>query len=318
MSTVSVYPLVSIITINYNQAKATGDFLASVQKITYPSTEIIVIDNASPEPGFNNLKESFPNVLFIQNHVNKGFAGGNNIGVAAAKGEYLLFINNDTEVEQDFLQPLVDCMRSEASIGMVSPKIKYYFNKGLIQYAGGTRINPFTGRGKFMGSGQPDSNLYHQSYPTALIHGAAMLVSRELIRKAGLMYEPFFLYYEELDWCERAKRAGFTLYYCGKSVVYHKVSFSTGKSSALKVYYLTRNRLLFARRNYTGPQLLTSVLFFAVITVPKNTIFYILNGEYHLLKAFVKGFWWHICGNPSHQKHVPEPKKTNNTILIAE
>lgn len=294
MSTIYKHPLVSIITVNFNQAKLTGDFLTSIGQITYPNVEVIVVDNASSEPEIDILRQLFQHVIFIQSSVNTGFAGGNNLGVEAATGEYLLFINNDTEVEKNFLESLVSCIQADASIGMVSPKIKYYYNKNIIQYAGGKSINPFTGRGKFIGSGLPDSKTYHQTCPTQLIHGAAMLVSRKLINTIGLMEESFFLYYEELDWCERAKKSGFTLYYVGESTVYHKESLSVGRNSPLKIYYLTRNRLLFAKRNYNTLQLWISIVFFLLLAVPKTILLYALKGQCSFIVAFVKGILWHV------------------------
>jgi GT2 family glycosyltransferase len=100
-------PLVSLISINYNQAQVTCDMVASLRRVTYPHLEIIVVDNASPSDNPDIIKERFPEVKLIKSDQNLGFAGGNNLGIAQAKGEYLLFLNNDTEVEPDFLEPLV-------------------------------------------------------------------------------------------------------------------------------------------------------------------------------------------------------------------
>jgi GT2 family glycosyltransferase len=294
------YPLVSIITVNYNQPEVTGEFLLSIQQITYPNYEIIVVDNASTKQGIDELMKLYEHIKFIKSPVNVGFAGGNNIGLKAAEGEYILFINNDTEVDKDFLQPLVCCFKANKFIGIASPKIKYFDRKNIIQYAGGVHINALTGRGKFIGSSQQDYGQYDHNTPTELIHGAAMLVSRKLIQTIGLMDEVFFLYYEELDWCERAKKNGFSLYYVGQSVIYHKESVSVGKKSPLRVYYMTRNRLLFMRKNYTGFSFYIGILFFALMAFPKNTIIYLLQGKFDLLQAFLKGILWHI--NPVQRK----------------
>jgi GT2 family glycosyltransferase len=145
-----------------------------------------------------------------------------------------------------------------------------------------------------------------------------MMVSRTMIEKTGLMEESFFLYYEELDWCERAKKAGFTLYYVGQSTVYHKESISVGKNSPLKTYYLTRNRLLFARRNYNGFALWVSLLFFTLFSFPKAILYYMLRGKYSFIKAFLKGVLWHIY--PPHDSCYlatsRKPTKTNKPTLI--
>jgi GT2 family glycosyltransferase len=285
----SSYPLVSIITVNYNQAKVTMEWLCSVQNISYPNYEIIIVDNASADNTLETLLEGQQSVLLIKSSFNRGFAGGNNLGIAKAKGELLLLLNNDTEVEPGFLEPLVDCIQSNDQIGMISPKIKYFYAKHTIQYAGGSKINPLTGRGKFIGSGEPDSDQYQTNKVTALIHGSAMLVTRTLINHIGLMEESFFLYYEELDWCERAKKAGYILFVVGKSVVYHKESVSVGKGSALRMFYVTRNRLLFMQRNFTGLVFIIYLLFFAFVSLPKNLFMLTFTGRLDLLQAFLKG-----------------------------
>jgi GT2 family glycosyltransferase len=108
------------------------------------------------------------------------------------------------------------------------------------------------------------------------------------------MAELFFLYYEEVDFCERTKRAGFEIWYCGASKVYHKESMSVGKDSPMKIYYLTRNRIIFTRRNTRGFQKLAALLFFYLISLPKWIITYSMKGQFRLLRSFVKGAIWNI------------------------
>lgn len=288
------YPLVSIITINYNQPKVTAEWLHSIRNITYPAYEIIIVDNASTQDTLEEYIPDFTNVLLIKSLENKGFAGGNNLGVQYARGEFILFINNDTEVEANFLELLVDCMRSNSNIGMVSPKIKYYYNKNIIQYVGGGKINAFTGRGKFKGHGEQDTNKYTLTEATELIHGAALLVSRTVISNVGLMDEAYFLYYEELDWCERAKKSGYLMYVVGGSVIYHKESMSVGKSSPLRMFYITRNRILFMRKNRSKLSFFIYLWFFICISIPKSVVQFLLQRRFDLLQAFIKGILWHL------------------------
>ncbi len=284
-------PLVSIISINYNQAKVTCELIESLKKVHYPNIEIIVVDNASAED-LSSIA-AYPEVRLIRSKHNLGFSGGNNLGIKAAKGEYFLFLNNDTEVEPDFLEPLVSLMEKNSNIGMVTPKI-VYFGTNIIQYAGSYSINPFTGRGRKIGSMETDNGQYNDVRETFLGHGAALLVSRKLIKTIGLMPELFFLYYEEHDWCESAKRAGFKIYYSGVTKVYHKESMSVGKNSILKTYYMNRNRVVFMRRNVFGIKLLISLLFFFCISVPKNTVKFISKGEFDHLKAFYRALAWNL------------------------
>jgi GT2 family glycosyltransferase/O-antigen/teichoic acid export membrane protein len=284
-----VLPLVSIITINYDQPKVTAQLLTSLRKITYPNVEIFVVDNNSPKHSTDAIMGAFPEVNFIKSSVNLGFAGGNNLAVKQAKGDYLLFINNDVEVAPTFLESLVSCLQSDSSIGMASPKIKYFDAPTTLQYAGCTEINLMTGQGHFIGHHQEDQLAFAQTQPTAYIHGAAMLVSRKVLEQTGLMDDDYFLYYEELDWCARAKRDGFGVWYVADSEVWHKESMSTGKESPLKVYFQTRNRLKFLQKNGQLWQQIIGIGFILGLAVPKNTLTYLLKKRYDLAKASLMG-----------------------------
>ena len=285
-------PLVSIVTVNYNGVKVTSEFLRSIQQITYRQIEVIVVDNASMESP-DILKENFPWITLIKSPVNTGFAGGNNIGFKAAKGKYFLMLNNDTEVAADFLEPLVKKMEENATIGAVSSKVIFFNSDNILQYAGAGRIHPITGRGGFIGTNEKDF-LQYPSAQTGHAHGAAMMVKREVIEKTGLMAELFFLYYEELDFCERIKNAGYSIWYIAESVVFHKESMTVGRENPLKVYYMTRNRMVFLRRNKKPLMVFLFVLYFTFIAVPKNSLGYLFRGKLDLLAAFLKGYLWNF------------------------
>jgi GT2 family glycosyltransferase len=286
--------LVSIISVNYNQNQVTIQFLESLQKLNYPNFEIILVDNASPNANPDLLKQKFPEINLIKSNKNLGFAGGNNLGIKASKGKYLLFVNNDTEVPENFIEPLVGMCESNPNIGMVSPKIKFYWNPELIQYAGYTKMNPFTIRNKSIGYHQKDEKQYDEIKETNAGHGAAMMVPRRVVEKVGMMTEVYFLYYEEHDWAEIIKRAGYKIYYQPNSYILHKESVSTGKNSPFKTYYLARNRMVFARRNLSGVTLFISIIFQLFISWPKNTIAFILQGRFLHLKAYCKGIFWNF------------------------
>jgi GT2 family glycosyltransferase len=285
-------PLVSIVTVNYNGVKVTSEFLHSIQQITYRQIEVIVVDNASKESP-DILKENYPWITLIKSPVNTGFAGGNNLGFKAAKGKYFLMLNNDTEVAADFLEPLVKKMEENATIGAVSSKVIFFNSDNILQYAGAGSIHPITGRGGFIGTNEKDF-LQYQSAQTGHAHGAAMMVRREVIEKIGLMAELYFLYYEELDFCERIKNAGYSIWYIAESVVFHKESMTVGRENPLKVYYMTRNRMVFLRRNKKPLMVALFVLYFTFIAVPKNSLGYLLRGKLNLLVAFLKGYLWNF------------------------
>lgn len=289
-------PLISIITVNYNGTEITDQFLNSLLHITYKNIEVFVVDNASSTSP-DVLKEKYPFIHLIKSKNNVGFAAGNNLGIREAKGKYFFLLNNDTEVAPNFLEPIVELMESNENIGIASSKLLYYSKPNIIQYAGHIGINVYTGRGFVVGFMDTDSEKYNTSYYTELAHGAAMMISRNALNKIGLMAELFFLYYEEIDFCERIKQAGFQIWYCGHSVVYHKESMTTGKSSPLKTYYLTRNRLIYSRRNTKGFQHLACVLFFIFISFPKGALQLLFKREFALLGAFVRGVFWNFRGN---------------------
>lgn len=289
-------PLVSIITVNYNGTEITDQFLNSLLQISYKNIEVFVVDNASKVLP-DELKIKYPFIKLIKSKTNVGFAAGNNLGMRAAKGKYFFLLNNDTEVAPNFLEPIVELMETNENIGIASSKLLYYSKPNTIQYAGHSGINVYTGRGFVVGYLNANSEKYNTSYKTELAHGAAMMISRKALNKIGLMAELFFLYYEEIDFCERVKQAGFEIWYCGHSVVYHKESMSTGKSSPLKTYYLTRNRLIYSRRNTKAFQHYACVLFFLFISFPKGVLELFFKGEFTLLSAFTRGVIWHFKGN---------------------
>jgi len=289
-------PLVSIISVNYKQLQITIEFLISLQKITYPNIEVFIVDNASNENVKSTIHNLFPNVNVIESLNNLGFAGGNNLAIRKANGKYLLFINNDTEVDPGFLESLVSKLESDSLIGIASPKIIYYNQNELIQFAGAKSINKLTGRGSILKS-EYDKGQYDVCCETGLIHGAAMIVPMEVIKKVGLMPEIYFLYYEELDWCEMIKKAGFKALYIGKSKIYHKESVSVGRDSPFKTYWMARNRLIFIKRNTNGLNLVISFLFFVFVSVPKNIMFFLIRGKFAHAKSFLKGLLWSITHN---------------------
>ena len=292
-------PLVSIITVNYNQWEVTAQLLTSLQGIDYPNVDVFVVDNGSTNQEIDTLITRFPTVQFIKSKENLGFAGGNNLAVRQSRGKYLLFLNNDTEVAPDFLQPLVDCLETNPNAGMASPKIKFFHEENMIQYAGSGTMNPYTGRSFFLGNRQVDQGQFDQSALTPFVHGAAMLVSRNVLNITGLMDEHFFLYYEEFDWCARAYRDGFTAWYVAQSVVWHKESVSTGKHSPMKLYYQTRNRLYFMRRNFPLGQRLLFLSFFTLVSVPKHSFSFLLTRRFDYLKAFWGGLLWNVTHKSS-------------------
>lgn len=289
-------PLVSIITVNYNQAAVTCDLLRSIEAQDYANLEVIVVDNGSKENPAPLIESQFPKVKLILSPKNLGFAGGNNLGLQKATGEFHFFVNNDTELTHGLISTLINLFQRVPRLGIASPLICYFPSgnhaRDLIQYAGMTPINPITGRNKTIGNKTFDEKQYAEAHPTAYAHGAAMMVPATVLAETGPMAEEFFLYYEELDWCARIRNAGFDIWIEPNARIYHKESLTVQKLGALKTYFLNRNRFYFMRRNFSSLQSALFQVFLWLVTVPKNLAVLLLKGEFANAKAFLQGILW--------------------------
>jgi Predicted glycosyltransferases len=305
---------VSIVTINYNGLKDTCELMETLP-LDDASIEVIVVDNASIHDEATIIAQRYPQVIVIRSPKNLGFAGGNNLGIRAAHGKYLFFLNNDTILwkKEDgrsktslnpqpsslILQPLIDRLESSPKIGAVCPKIRFSWDDHRIQYAGYTPLSKITLRNQSIGYGEQDQGQYDTAHPTPYAHGAAMMVKREAIDKAGVMPECYFLYYEELDWSMMLRRAGYDIWYEPAMTVFHKESQTTGQNSPLRTNYITRNRLLFVKRNVQGFEKQLSYLYLIAIVAIKDVLKHLLKCRPDLAQATFRGVrdFFHLPSN---------------------
>lgn len=287
---------ISIITVNFNQPEVTIDFLKSVKSnLLSPGVEVVLVDNGSEVFHEAEFKSVYPELIYIRSEKNLGFAGGNNLALEAAKGDYLLFLNNDTEVTANLCEVLTSTLDDDPQIGIISPMLLYFDQPDLVQYAGFSPMNYLTGRNKDLGRLQQDHGQYNEvSMETGYCHGAAMMCRSTDLQQIGRMSDAFFLYYEELDWCEHFKRAGKKIWFTGKTRVYHKESISVGKESPIKTYFMTRNRMLFIRRNSNLVNTLAFSIYFIFIASTKQVLTYMFKGRIDLAKWVLKGVWWNL------------------------
>ncbi len=277
----------SIITINYNGLK---DTCALIETIPFnDKMEVIVVDNASTNDEVSEIQKRYPYVTIIKSDQNLGFAGGNNLGIKAAKGKYLFLVNNDTIFEDFNVQALIDRLESSDDIGIVCPKIRFTWGCNPIQFTGYTPLSKITVRNQAIGFGEEDKGQYETAHPTPYAHGAAMLIKREAIEKVGLMPECYFLYYEELDWSMMFTRAGYQIWYEPACTIYHKESQATGQNSPLRTYYIIRNRLLLVKRNYKGFNKYLAYGYLMGLVLPRDILKAGLKGQFGLLKATLNG-----------------------------
>ncbi len=282
-------PELSIITVNYNGLKDTRAMIESLRDHLAISYELIVVDNGSVIDEAAILQGEYPFLRTIRSEQNLGFAGGNNLGIVAAKGDFLFFLNNDTFVRDDSISRLIEIIKHDPLLGGISPKIMFSdLNEG-IQFAGYTPLSRVTLRNRLIGYREIDRGQHDTPRETPYLHGAAMLVRRKAIEEAGAMPELYFLYYEELDWSLMIRRQGYTLEYHPAATIYHRESSSTGQDSPLKAYYMARNRLLFASRNLTGLGKCLSICYQLLVAIPKGVVLYLMRGRPDLAKAVVQG-----------------------------
>lgn len=260
---------VSIIILTTNALKMTKEELGDIAVLKPGSLELecIVVDNDSSdgtEKELSNYKLPNMDYKFIQSGANRGYAGGNNVGIkdAIKRGaDYVMLLNNDVIVPPDMVTKMVSYMEKNPKAGIASPKM--YFAKGyefhksrykkselgrVIWYAGGIIDwdNIYT---PHRGVDKVDIGQYDKSGPTDFANGATMLIKSEVIEKVGLLDPLFFLYWEDPDYSMKAKKFGFETHYVSSTCMWHKVSASTGGSgSPTNDYFLTRNRLYFAKR----------------------------------------------------------------------
>ena len=277
----------SVITVNYNGLR---DTCALLDHLTFDhnDTEVIVVDNGSANNEAETIASRYANVKCIRSERNLGFAGGNNLGIRHAQGKYLFLVNNDTEVSMNDIDMLIKRIDTSEHIGIVCPKIRFFYGDRHIQYAGFTPMSRITCRNHGIGYDEADIGQYDTPRQTAFAHGAAMMARRDTVNKVGLIPECYFLYYEEMGWSMMMKRNGYQIWYEPSATVYHKESQSTGANSPLKTYYLTRNRLLFIKRNSEHFRLL-SYLYMICIVATRDILKNILCAKPKLAQATIKG-----------------------------
>lgn len=290
--------MVSIVSVNYNQPKVTIEFLESVARTTSSDqVEVILIDNGSDHDYEESFKKSYPNLIYIRSKKNLGFAGGNNLGIKISTGNYLLFLNNDTELTENMISILVKELVDNPEIGLVSPLIMYHDDRNIIQYAGYSKMNYITARNKGVGARERDSNQYYLSRETGFVHGAAMMCRKKDIEIVGYMSENYFLYYEEIDWCEKFKKAGKKIWFTGKTRIYHKESMSVGKESSIKTYFMHRNRFLYIRKNADPIKSVIFCFYYILIASPISIIRLYRKKRSDLIPYVIRAIIWNLTNS---------------------
>ena len=230
--------LVSIIVLNYNAGKLLLDCVTSLKKSTYENIEILVVDNISTDNSHIKCKEKFPDIKLIQNKKNLGYCGGNNVGINQASGEFIVILNPDTIVEENWLEELFNAY-DEYGDGLYQPKIISLNEPGIIQSTG-NMIHVF-GFGFARDKGKKLIENKETVEKIGYASGTCLFTTKNVFEKVGLLDEFLFLYHDDLDLGWRAAQIGINSYYVPKSKIFHAESYSL-QWSEKKFYWLERNR----------------------------------------------------------------------------
>jgi GT2 family glycosyltransferase len=225
-------------------------------------------------------------LIIIKNKKNYGFAEGNNIGIKyalkALNSDYVMLLNNDTVVDNIFLDELVKVAGSDDKIGIIGPKVNYYDKSNKIFSVGG-KINWWTGKNTAL-----QSNL-NQIREVDYVSGCALMIKKDALNKIGLFSSEYFLYAEELDYCVRTNRQGFKVFNYPRTTIWHKISASA--ESKIKMYYRTRNRFIFMKKFLSHPKFLFFIIWTLTVDFAIETLMLIYNRDFDLYKSYLRGLF---------------------------
>jgi GT2 family glycosyltransferase len=284
------HPKVAIVILNWNRYEVSRRCIESLLQITYPRSEIVFVDNGSSDGSGARVKRDYPDLVYLQNDRNLGFARGCNVGirVALTRGaDYVLLLNNDITVERGFLEPLVETAESDESIGLVSGKMFLAQARDVLWYAGGS-LSLLTGSNWTRGFGEKDYGQFDRTEEVGICTGAMMFIRRRVLETVGLLPEEYFFGQEEWDYSLTVQRRGFRLYYCPRSVVYHEADGSHYNLSPKYLYSGHRNRLIFQTKFL--PKLLLGPWIFLYSTYIRHLTRYRLRLSAAELRAFQRSY----------------------------
>jgi hypothetical protein len=239
---------VAVIVLSYNQVQLTLDCLNSIRKQDYSNIHIYVVDNASTDDSVEQIRKLHPEITILTSQVNLGYAGGNNLAITRALKDGVdcfFLVNNDTILDRVCVRQLVERIRTPG-VGVVGPMVYTWESWSEISSAGGV-VDWGKNTAENVGAGEIDTGQY-PARQVDFVNGCGIMVTRAAIRKAGILDEKYFMYWEETDWCMRIHRAGFHVWFEPSAKMQHKAPIHSVELSPRTVYYLIRNRFLFFAR----------------------------------------------------------------------
>ena len=246
---------VSIVILNWNGRQHLEHFLpALVLHTTHPGTEIVVADNGSEDDSLEFIEKKYPTIRIIELELNHGFSGGYNRAMEQVDARYILLLNSDIEVTEGWLEPMLELMERDETVGACTPKILDFKRRTHFEYAGaaGGYLDrygyPFC-RGRIFDTIETDIGQYDDTREIFWATGACFFIRADLFLSFGGFDSDFFAHMEEIDLCWRMKKDGYKVYHCGKSVVYHVGGGTLAYSNPQKTYLNFRNSLLVLLKN---------------------------------------------------------------------
>jgi GT2 family glycosyltransferase len=290
-------PKVTIILVNLNGYEDTRDCLESLERMCYPNFDVIVVDNGSSDDSSARLRRKFPNIKLFASKENLGISWGRNLGFEHALdngADYILLLDNDTVVDPSFLTHLVQVGESDPGSGILGPKIFYAAEPKRIWYAGGV-VKYGRGSCDHIGKDQLDQDgKFSRIEDTGFISGCASLVKSTVVREIGLLDEKLFIYWEDNDFCMRARNAGYRCVFVPTARVWHKVSRTCGRESAFTLYLATRNQLAWVAKHVPFPYKPTTLAFTVARKLVKMTLLSFKSRD--SAAAIWEGIWDFLFG----------------------
>ena len=250
----NTFPKIAIVILNWNGKKFLEQFLPAVVASDYRNFEIIVADNGSADDSVSFLQQFYPAIRLIQFPVNYGFAKGYNEALKQVESDYFMILNSDVEVHPGWLTPMIGLLENDQNIAACQPKILSYNNKKLFEYAGaaGGWLDkygyPFA-KGRIFDVCEEDHGQYDQTEPIFWASGAALFIRAKVFHEMMGFDEYFFAHQEEIDLCWRIQLAGYKIYSCPSSVVYHVGGGTLPRGNSLKTYLNFRNNRIMMWKN---------------------------------------------------------------------
>lgn len=295
-------PSIGVIIVNYQAHHQLSRCLASLKKMCREDLRFIVVDN-SPVSEIPTLLREHPDIVAIVPEGNLGFAGGCNRGIDYAllhKLDYVLLLNPDTWVENDFIARLLPHLAEEEGRAMAGPKIVRATRRREVWF-GGARMNWWLGGPRQIMDHRHDGDGPAQN--TECLSGCAMLIKSSTLRQVGMMAEEYFLYFEDTDYVQRCLETGLEVVYVPGATVIHDVSSTVGVQSRGYVYYFSRNRIWFMRRWATWYQYLVFMLYNTLIKLPGAVIIFgLCRWQPALVLAYWQGYWHGLTRYPLPRK----------------